>query len=86
MSFTFFHIIAVLTLFSKLIIFGLFDGDPFGMEILSTLVNGSLSLRHENLAIPVENRHRVHWIGIRCADYNRCAAVVFYNLVLITNA
>lgn len=64
-------------LFSKLHFFGLFDGDPYGMEILSTLVNGSVSLRHENLAIPIKHRHRVHWIGIRTVDY-RC-------IVFLTN-
>lgn len=70
--------VLILILFRKLHFFGLFDGDPFGMEIMSTLVNGSITLRHEKLAIPIEHRHRVHWIGIRTSDYRYIGFVTTY--------
>ncbi|KAL4258651.1 TOP6A family protein [Pleurotus pulmonarius] len=46
-------------------ILALVDGDPYGLDILSTYKYGSNSLKHENHKMAAE---RVQWIGLRVGE------------------
>jgi DNA topoisomerase VI subunit A len=51
----------------------LVDGDPFGLSILSTYMNGSTAMRHEsdNLAAG----ERIKWVGIHPSELSRLARI-----------
>ncbi|KAJ8696095.1 endodeoxyribonuclease [Pleurotus ostreatus] len=46
-------------------ILALVDGDPYGLDILSTYKYGSNSLKHENYKLAAE---RVQWVGLRVGE------------------
>ncbi|KAF9501661.1 DNA topoisomerase IV, alpha subunit [Pleurotus eryngii] len=46
-------------------ILALVDGDPYGLDILSTYKYGSNSLKHENHKLAAE---RVQWVGLRIGE------------------
>lgn len=51
----------------------LVDGDPSGLSILSTYMNGSAAMQHEsdNLAAG----ERIKWIGIRLSELPRWVSI-----------
>jgi len=49
----------------------LVDGDPSGLSILATYMNGSTAMRHENDKLAAGKR--IKWIGIHLSELSRWA-------------
>lgn len=52
----------------------LVDGDPSGLSILSTYMNGSMALQHENVRLAAGER--IKWVGIRLSELSRWARCI----------
>ena len=52
----------------------LVDGDPSGLSILSTYINGSIAMQHESDKLAAGER--IKWIGIRLSELSRWASVL----------
>jgi len=50
----------------------LVDGDPSGLSILSTYMNGSIAMRHESDRLAAGDR--VKWVGIHLSELSRWAS------------
>lgn len=55
----------------------LVDGDPSGLNILSTYMNGSTAMRHENDKLAAGER--IKWIGIRLSELSRWGNLLMHS-------
>lgn len=51
----------------------LVDGDPSGLGILSTYMNGSAAMRHESDKLAAGER--IKWVGIHLSELSRWACI-----------
>lgn len=58
-----------LSLRSRIPIMALVDGDPSGLSILATYINGSTAMRHESDKLAAGKR--IKWIGIQLSELSR---------------
>lgn len=54
---------------SRIPIVALVDGDPSGLSILATYMNGSTAMRHESDKLAAGKR--IKWIGIHLSELSR---------------
>lgn len=48
----------------------LVDGDPSGLSILSTYMDGSTAMRHESDKLAAGER--IKWVGVHLSELSRC--------------
>lgn len=58
---------------SRIPIMALVDGDPSGLSILATYMNGSTAMRHEDDKLAAGKR--INWVGIHLSELSRWAHV-----------